>query len=142
MSNGPAPPGTAEKSIADIVGELSKKVSLLVREEIELAKAEMRLKVSRLIRGAVAAAVAGVFALFALVLVFHAIAWLFADILGGGGQFEIWLGFLIGAGLLLVLGAVAGLLALRFFRRATPPTPELAIEEAKRTRAAIEEAKS
>ena len=62
-----------------------------------------------------------------------------AFLLGAQGVGAISLGFLITGGILLLLGLIGGLLALRFFRRGSPPTPELAIEEAKKTRAAIEE---
>ena len=130
----------AEKSVGDIVGEVSQKASLLVREEIQLAKAEVTVKAKRLGGGAAAAAVAGVFAFLALIFFLHGLSWVFADLLGSGDLFGEWIGYFITAVLLIVLGVVAGLLALRFFRRGTPPTPELAIGEAKKTRAAIEEA--
>ena len=139
MSDGHRPPTDAEKSVGDIVGEVSQKASLLVREEIELAKAEVALKAKRLGGGAAAAAIAGVFAFLALIFFLHGIAWLIADAISGNIAIGIWLGFFITTVLLLVLGAVAGFLALRFFRRGTPPTPELAIEEARKTRATIEE---
>jgi hypothetical protein len=132
----------AEKSLADVVGEVSQKASLLVREEIELAKAEVTVKAKSLGGAAAAAAIAGVFAFLALILVLHGLAWLIADLLSDGIVIGIWLGFFITAVLLLVLGAVSGLLALRFFRSGTPPTPELAIEEARKTRATIEEVRS
>ena len=44
-------------------------------------------------------------------------------------------------GILLVVAAIAGVLALRFIKKGSPPTPDLAIEEAKRTKLAIEEAR-
>jgi len=132
----------AEKSLADVVGEVSQKASLLVREEIELAKAEVTVKAKSLGGAAAAAAIAGVFVFLALILVLHGLAWLIADLLSDGIVIGIWLGFFITAVLLLVLGAVSGLLALRFFRAGTPPTPQLAIEEARKTRATIEEVRS
>ena len=42
MRDGSRPPDTADKSIGDIVGEVSEKASLLVREEIELAIEEAK----------------------------------------------------------------------------------------------------
>ena len=60
-TNGMPPPDGADKSLGEIVAEVSEKASLLVREEIELAKAEVTDKVSKLTRGAVVAAAAGVF---------------------------------------------------------------------------------
>jgi hypothetical protein len=38
-----------------------------------------------------------------------------------------------------VLGAIALLIAVRLFKRGAPPTPELAIEEAKKTREVLGE---
>ena len=130
------PPDSAEKSLGDIVGEVSDKASLLVRDEIELAKAEVQEKVTRLGKGAAVGAAAGVFAFFALIFFLHALSWFFADLFDFSG---IWAGFLITTFILLILGGVAGLLAYRFLQKGAPPTPDLAIEEAKRTRAAIEE---
>jgi VIT1/CCC1 family predicted Fe2+/Mn2+ transporter len=138
-SDGLNPATDREKSLADILGEISRTSSLLVRQEIELAKAEVTIKAKRLGAGAAAAGIAGVFAVLALIFFLHGLAWFFADLIGGTGLLQIWLGFLITAGVLLVLGAVCGLLALRYFRRGLPPTPELAIDEAKKTRATIGE---
>jgi hypothetical protein len=42
----------------------------------------------------------------------------------------------------VAIAAIAGLLALRFVKKGAPPTPDLAIEEAKETRAALEKATS
>ena len=139
MTDGGAPPpGTAEKSLGEIVSEVSEKASLLVREEIELAKAEVTQKVTRLGKGAAVGAAAGVFLFFAFVVFLEALSWFWVDLLD---LTSIWIGFLITTGILVVLGILAGLLALRLFKRGTPPTPELAIEEARKTREAIEEAR-
>ncbi|MBA2505134.1 MAG: phage holin family protein [Thermoleophilaceae bacterium] len=129
------PPGSADKSIGEIVQEVSEKAQLLVREEIELAKAEVVSKATKLGKGAGVAAVAGVFFLFALFFLLEGLAWLFADIVDSA-----WLGFFILVGLLVILGAIAGFVAYRFFLGGNPPTPDMAIEEAKLTQATIEEA--
>lgn len=136
--SGPPPPVTAEKSLGEIVSEVSEKASLLVREEIELAKAEVTQKVTRLGKGAAVGAAAGVFLFFAFVVFLEALSWFWVDLLD---LTSIWLGFLITAGILVVLGILAGLLAWRFFKKGSPPTPALAIEEARKTREAIEEAR-
>ena len=130
------PPEAAEKSLGEIVSDVSEKASLLVREEIELAKAEVRTKVSRLTKGAVVGAAAGVFLVFALVMFLHALAWFFNDLLDVTNA--LWAGFAIVTGILLLFALIAGLLAVRLFKRGSPPTPQLAIEEAKRTRAELE----
>jgi uncharacterized membrane protein YqjE len=132
--DGVKPPEGAEKSLGEIVSEVSEKASLLVREEIELAKAEVTEKVSRLTKGAAIAAAAGVFIVFGVVTLLHGLAWLIDDALNSSA----WVGFLIVTGALFILGIIAGLVAVRLFRRGAPPTPQLAIEEAKRTRHELE----
>jgi uncharacterized membrane protein YqjE len=134
-------PGSAEKSLGEIVNEISEKATLLVREEIELAKAEVTQKMSRIAKGAALAAVGGVFLVFMLIYFLHWLALFLDDILNVNPS-GVWIGYAIVTGALLLLGAIALLLALRFFKRGTPPTPQLAIEEAKRTRQALEEART
>ena len=137
--NGTRPPETAEKSLGEIVNEVSEKATLLVREEIELAKAEVQQKLNRIAKGAALGSVGGAFLLFMLIYLLHGIAWLINDLLNTS---KVWIGYLIVTGVLLALGGLCGLLAVRFFKKGTPPKPELAIEEAKKTRAVIEEARS
>jgi hypothetical protein len=136
MRDGSQPQDTADKSLGDVVSDVSEKASLLVREEIELAKAEVREKVSKLAIGAGVAAAAGVFLVFAVTMFFHGLAWFFNDLLDVSNA--LWTGFAIVFGILVLLAAIAGFVALRLFKRGAPPTPELAIEEAKRTRAELE----
>ncbi len=124
----------ADKGVGEIVQEVSEKASLLVREEIELAKAEIEQKAKTLGKGVVIGAVAGVFVSLAVVYLLHAFAYFLQDLLNT----EVWVGYLIVTVLLLISGAVAGLLARKAFQTG-PPTPDLAIEEAKRTRDLIEE---
>jgi hypothetical protein len=135
--DGIKPEGAADKSLGDIVGEASQKASLLVREEIELAKAEVQTQVKRLGKAAGVGAAAGIFVLLALYMFLFALGFLLVDIFGF--ESTIWPGFLIGTGLFMVFAAIAGYVAYRFVQKGTPPTPQLAIEEAKETRRAIEE---
>jgi uncharacterized membrane protein YqjE len=133
--DGQKPADTAEKSLGEIVSEVSEKASLLVREEIELAKAEVRDKVSKITKGVVVATVAGVVLIFAVSIFLHGLAWLIDDLF----DFEaVWQGFAIVFVLLVLLAAAAGYLAYRWLRGGTPPTPDLAIEEARRTREELE----
>lgn len=125
----------ADKNLGEIVSEVSEKASLLVREEIELAKAEVTQKVKTLGKGAAVGAAAGVFLVFALVMALNTVAWLLADIFDNA-----WIGFGIVTLLLIVMGAVAGLLA-KHWLSSGPPTPDLAIEEAKLTRQSLEHQK-
>jgi uncharacterized membrane protein YqjE len=127
------PPNGADKSLGDVVAEVADKASQLVREEIELAKVEITDKVTSLARGAAIAGAAGVFLVFAITIFFHGLAWFFNDLLDI--QQAYWIGFAIVFGILVVLAALAGFVAMRLFKKGSPPVPELAIEEAKRTRA-------
>jgi uncharacterized membrane protein YqjE len=128
----------ADKTLGDAVTEVSQKAALLVREEIELAKAEVFEKVGKLAKGAAVGAAAGVFAVFGITMLFHTLAWFLNDLFGFNA---IWPGFLIVTGLLFLLAGLAGLLAFRFIKRGSPPAPTMAIEEAKRTRAELEHQK-
>ena len=110
------------------IQDITEKAQLLVREEIALAKAEMTEKVTKLIKGAVFGIVAGVFALFSLIYLLNALSWGFNDVLDV--QTALWAGFLITAVLILVIGAIAGWLAMRFIKKGSPPMPQMAIEEA------------
>jgi uncharacterized membrane protein YqjE len=134
--NGIPPDDSANKSLGEIVAEVSEKASLLVREEIELAKAEVTDKLSKLTRGAAVAAAAGVFVVFGITMFFHGLAWFLDDVFNW--EDNIWAGFAVVTGLLFLLAILAGLLAFRLFKKGSPPTPDLAIEEARRTRAELE----
>jgi uncharacterized membrane protein YqjE len=120
--------------VGELVSDAAARTSTLVREEIELAKAEISEKVSELIRGSVVAIVAGVFLFFALILIMEGVAWLLNDLVFD----NFWLGFFVEAALFIVIGAIAVLVAVRAFKKGAPPTPDLAIEEAKLTRERLE----
>jgi hypothetical protein len=136
--NGVTPPDTASKDLGEIVGNVSKQTSLLVSEEIALAKAEVTEKVSKLGKGIAGFALAGFFALMMLIFLLHTLAWGFADWLG----LKQWVGYGLTTGLLLILTGLSALIGLRFVKKGSPPTPQMAIEEAKKTQAALKEARS
>lgn len=121
-------------TLAETVTQVSERVSLLVREEIELAKAEMSAKARKLAIGAVVGIVAGVFFITALFFLLNSAAWGAYLIFGGTAY---WAGFLIVAGVLFLLGALAGGLAYRALRKGTPPAPTMAIDEAKKIRETV-----
>jgi hypothetical protein len=133
----PPPPG-AERPLGEIVSDVTSKASLLIREEIELAKAEVRIKATRLGKGAAAGAAAAVFGVLTLIYFLHGLAYFLGEVVFGEA---IWLGYLVVTLILLVFGVIAAVLARRFIQRGTPPTPQMAIEEAKETRQMIEEAR-
>ena len=115
------------------IQEVSEKAALLVHEEIELAKAELAVKLKSLARGAAIGAAAGVFILAGLIYFLHFIALLIADVLG----VNPWVGYLILSGLLFLFGGIAGFMASRFFKKGSPPVPQMAIEEAQLIKATI-----
>jgi F0F1-type ATP synthase assembly protein I len=129
------PDDMADKNLGEIVAEVSEKASLLIREEIELAKAEIQDKVSKLAKGLVVGIVAGVFLGFMFGFLLHTLSWFLVDLLDTD---QIWIGFGITTLLVLLLAGLAGFLAFRWLRGGAPPTPDLAIEEAKRTREELE----
>jgi uncharacterized membrane protein YqjE len=121
-------PDQQSSELARAIQDVTQRTELLVREEIALAKAEMTEKVTKLVKGAVFGLVAGVFAVGALIYLLHSFSWGIWELIGvGEGP---WLGFLITGVLILILGAIAGLLAKRFIKKGSPPTPQMAIEEA------------
>ena len=125
-----------DRSVGELVFDVSERVSLLVREEIELAKAEVTDKLSKLTRGAGVAAAAGVFLVFGVTMFFHGLAWFLDDVFNW--EDNVWAGFAVVTALLFLLAILAALLAYRLFKKGAPPTPDMAIEEAKRTRAELE----
>lgn len=134
-------PDHQTSELGKAIQEVSEKASLLVREEIALAKAELSEKISGLVRGAAVGAAAGVFILAGLIYFLHFLALLIWRLLDGGGE-NVWLGYLIVAGFLFLLGGLAGFLAARFVRKAMPPTPSMAIEEAQLIRATLTAARA
>ncbi len=132
----PPPQPAEKKSLADLVFDVSEGTSALIREELELAKAEVTEKVGKLLRGSVVGVAAGVFAFLALILIMHGIAWLLAEELFDG---NVWPGDFIEAAAFLLIAALAGFVAYRAVRAGSPPVPAQAIEEAKLTKAMFEE---
>jgi uncharacterized membrane protein YqjE len=134
--NGVPPKQSADKDLGEIVAEVSEKASLLVRQEIELAKAEISEKVTKLARGSVIGVAAGVFAIFGITMLFHTLAWFLTDIFNW--ETSAWAGFLVVTVALFILAGLAAFIAARLFKKGAPPTPDMAIEEARRTRAELE----
>jgi uncharacterized membrane protein YqjE len=134
------PPGEqrseSSQNIATAIAEVSERATVLVREEIELAKAEVAEKASKLIKGAIVGAAAGIFVVMALVFALVGCAWLLYYYLPGNAFTYFW-GFFAMAVILLVLGAFAGLVAARAVKKGAPPVPKMAIEEARKIRETV-----
>ena len=115
-----------ERPVADLIKDLSEQTSALVRKEMELARAELTEKGKRAGVGAGLFGGSGVVALYGVGALIAALILLLATAM------EAWIAALIVA---VVLFAIAGILALtgkKQVEQATPPTPEQAIESAKR----------
>ena len=106
---------------------VTRRMQTLVQLNLELAKLEGKQK-------ATALGVAGGLAVLAALLVVYAIGFVFASAAAGLSEaVPLWLALLIVAGVIVLLAAIAGFLAVRSARKASPPTPSQAIEEAERT---------
>ena len=114
-----------ERSLSELVQQLSEQTTTLARKEVELAKAEMAIKAKRIGVGAGAFGAAGIVALFAVGALTATL------ILALATAMSAWLAALIVTAL---YGAIAGILALVGRQRVeagTPPVPERAIESSK-----------
>jgi Putative Actinobacterial Holin-X, holin superfamily III len=106
-----------------VVGRLQS----LAQLELELVKAEGKQK-------ATALGVAAGLGALAAVLVVYGIGFAFATAAAGLSEaLPLWLSLLIVTLVILALAAIAGFLAVRYAKKATPPKPSQAIEEAQQT---------
>jgi hypothetical protein len=114
-----------DPSAAELVKQLSEQTSRLVRQEVELAKAELAIKGKQAGIGAGLFGGAGVFGLYALgALTATAIAAL-------ATAMDTWLAALI---VTVVWAAIAGVMALigkSRVQKAMPPVPEESVESVK-----------
>jgi protein-S-isoprenylcysteine O-methyltransferase Ste14 len=101
-----------------------------------LARLELRLAALELSRKAKAFAVGIGLALAALLLLLYALGFGLAAI-AAAIPLSTWASLLIVTGGLLLLIGLLGFLAVQSFKRATPPVPKEAIEEAKLTSEAL-----
>jgi protein-S-isoprenylcysteine O-methyltransferase Ste14 len=106
---------------------VNRRLRSIARLNLELAQLEAKQK-------ATALGIAGGLAVSAVVLVLYAIGFSFAALAAGLSEsLPLWASLLIVAALLVLTAAILALLARHFARKASPPTPQQAIEEARRT---------
>jgi H+/Cl- antiporter ClcA len=106
---------------------VNRRMKSIAQLNLELAKLEAKQK-------ATALGIAGGLGLVAVVLVLYAIGFSFAAAAAGLSEaLPLWASLLIVAGIIVLVAAILALLARRYARKATPPKPEQAIEEAERT---------
>jgi uncharacterized membrane protein len=115
-----------ERSIGELVGELSQDMALLVRQEAQLAKTEMQAKLSRVTGDLVALAAGGVVALVGGLAITAAVILLLIDPIG----VKPWLAALIVGALLGIVGWVMLQRGLKDLKR-TDPTPRRTVETIK-----------
>ncbi|NYI05609.1 phage holin family protein [Allostreptomyces psammosilenae] len=106
----------ARQSVGELLASASQDLSALVRDEVALAKAEVRQDVKRAVAGSGSIAVAGLLGFFALMMLSVAAAFGLRAL----GITTGWAFCIVGAVYLLVAGVLA-LVALRSFRRIRPP---------------------
>lgn len=120
-----APHEDEERSVSELLQQLTEQTTRLAQREIELAKAEMAVKGKRLGIGAGAFSSAGLIGLLALGAVTA------AAILGLATAMEGWLAALIVAGVYLLVAGVLALFGRSKVQAATPPVPEQTAESVK-----------
>lgn len=116
---------SADRPIAELVKQLSEQSTTLVRQELELAKAELALKGKQAGIGAGMFGAAGVFGLYAAGALTACVVLALSKAVDG------WLAALIVAA---VYGAIAGVLALQGktkVQQGVPPVPEQTVESVK-----------
>jgi Putative Actinobacterial Holin-X, holin superfamily III len=121
-----------EHSSGDLVKMMSEQVSVLIRDEMKLARLEMTSK------GKQAALGAGMFGASGVVAVYGVGCLLACAIIAISGVVAAWLAALIVGAVLLAAAGGAALLGKRRMQKAAPPVPEQAVADVK---ADIEEIK-
>jgi Putative Actinobacterial Holin-X, holin superfamily III len=111
--------------------QVAEQASALARLELELASLELKRKAAALGVGVGLGLGAAIFGFLLLGFIFATIAAALDTFL------STWLSLLIVTVLLLAITGILGMLALRSIKRGTPPVPEQAIEEARRTTDAL-----
>ena len=124
-------------NIATAITEISEYATLLVRDEIELAKAEVAAKLRKILTGTVVGITAGGFVVFAVLLFLEGLALLLAYEVFPAGQ--VFWGYFVVTGMLLVLAAAGGAIAARALRQGAPPAPTMAIDEARKIVESVQE---
>ena len=114
---------------------MTEKAHVLIREEIELAKAEISGKVKSLVTGSVVGIAAGVFVLIGMFFVLNGLAWLAWYELFPPVSF-FWGFFMVAAGLFVTAG-LAGFPRDQGVQVQRTPVPYMAIEEAQLIRQTV-----
>ena len=121
----PGPEEHDHHSVGELVGQATEQLSLLVRQEVALAKEELAEKGRRAGRGGGLLGMAG------------AVAYVGFMTLAGAGVaalslvLDVWAAALIVMAVLFVIAGVLAAMGRAQLRRATPPRPEQALDSVK-----------
>jgi uncharacterized membrane protein YqjE len=113
---------TTERSLGELVQDLSQQTSTLIRQEMRLAQAELTEKGRHAGKGA------GMFGGAGIVALYGVGALIAAAILGLATVIEPWIAAAAVGVVLLVIGGILALTGKKEIDEATPPKPERAIE--------------
>ena len=117
-------PDVADASVGELLGNVSRDLSTLMRQELELAKAEVRAEATKAGKGAAMMGGAGLAGYMVLLFLSFAVWWALANVMDQG----------LAALIVAVVWAAAGAALYAAGRRAfrdTNPTPERTVETLK-----------
>jgi Flp pilus assembly protein TadB len=130
MSTSEQPTTNDERSLGQLVADVSADVSSIFRSEIELAKVEIKHDVTHAGKGAGMFVGAAVFGAYGFGLLLLGLAWVIAIWL------PVWAGLLIVAGVLFLVAAILGMMGKGQVSR-VKGKPQKTIDNAQRTVAAV-----
>jgi hypothetical protein len=125
FADGAQAPGSQERPTAELVKQLSEQVSMLVRDELKLARVEMTRKGKQAGVGIGMLGGGGLVALYALGCLIA------CAVLAISLAVAAWLAALIVGIALLVVAGAAAMLGKGRLQKATPPVPEEAVDSVK-----------
>jgi predicted lipid-binding transport protein (Tim44 family) len=125
-SNGAVqPPPSADRPTGELVKQLSEQVSVLVRDELKLARLEMARKGKQAGLGGGMLGGAGLISLYGIGCLIA------CAVIAISGAIAAWLAALIVGAALLAVAAVLGLAGKSRLGKATPPLPKEAVSSVK-----------
>ena len=110
--------GLRDRGIGELIQDLASQTSTLVRQEIQLAQAEVTQKGKTAGKGAGMLAAAGVFGLLSLIALTFALIWLLDKAM------DAWIAAVIVMALWAVVAAVLAKAGQKALQDATPPAPQ------------------
>ena len=128
-------PPRSDETLGELAREATEQASTLLRDEMALAKAELREDMREAVAGITLFTAAGVTALIGVLMLSSAAAF---GIARAFGEHWAWIGFLIVGVVYLVIAGIAGLMGKKKAEEIPPPAPR-STRQAKQTAAAIKE---